>query len=837
MKKTMDTFTTLFLMLTMLLSPGSMAYADPCGMVPPLWLGDGAPITRIGAQKTYVFYKDGIETFVIRPGFSGQIDQFGMLIPFPSPPTMRKVGEDVFGHIGAAIDPPEVVVDLRMRALGYCEDADMPMAAKCGARLSVASQEQEVVVLRQEAVGMYEIAVLDAGSAGALKLWMDDHDFRFPTGMDQTCDEYIEEGWCFVAVRARVGTKSGSEPRPGMREVDTALPSGAGFDGHVQAMGFRFRTDEMVLPMRLSAFNPGELRNIVYILSDTPQRIANLPEQHVVRQIPGWTLYRNMTEPLPVRIVGGHLSDIPDWRRKNLPVERNPIPFSGIARDLFASDLLAAREDRLAHPHEEMEKTLLEIGERLGLRNPAMDALHREALAKERDGVIAAALQDLRGMTLTVIDGDFEREVLAAENLSFATFNMPYQDNSPRLYDAKHLGPAPVQTGSISDWTPGGPGSSGFAFAFSALALLAFGAWKMRGLLVRVRPAVTLVAVTLAATLSTTTARADVEPDAQVNLLTLVEEMAYPITDGETVRVLVACGPDAIPRLIDEGTTGSTPASRGWAIVALTEFGTAAAREGLMQIEQSSDSALVRTWALAAQIKLAPTTGALLELSQRGAHDPNLERPLRQSWSARLASGGIDGERVLEHVLEAASYSSSLQQALLPSVLRAGVAPLVRVLTEATTVNARNLAAACLATLAGQGEGGVAQAVIDAYRFDPRAEVPAWDGGPLFLPGLSWSGPDARELTRNLIAWFVWCDTHQRTGECTQLHNNLRSLNLAQAAGYESPAWEEIGVEQWLVVWGRSVGSDAVKALLVEQGLEQTWRFSRVLKQIEALDR
>ena len=45
----------------------STIWADPCGMVPPIYVGDEVPIARIGIQKTYVFYKDGVETFVIRP--------------------------------------------------------------------------------------------------------------------------------------------------------------------------------------------------------------------------------------------------------------------------------------------------------------------------------------------------------------------------------------------------------------------------------------------------------------------------------------------------------------------------------------------------------------------------------------------------------------------------------------------------------------------------------------------------------------------------------------------------------------------------------------------------
>jgi len=74
----------------------STVSADPCGMVPPIFTGSQSQITRIGLQKTYVFHKDGVETFVIRPGFSGNVDTFGMLIPFPNPPELRKVADNTF---------------------------------------------------------------------------------------------------------------------------------------------------------------------------------------------------------------------------------------------------------------------------------------------------------------------------------------------------------------------------------------------------------------------------------------------------------------------------------------------------------------------------------------------------------------------------------------------------------------------------------------------------------------------------------------------------------------------------------------------------------------------
>ena len=76
---------------------GNHSFADPCGMVPPIAIQDvdkDDAIARTGIQRTYVMHKDGIETMVLHPEFRGKIDDFGMLIPFPTPPELRKVDDN-----------------------------------------------------------------------------------------------------------------------------------------------------------------------------------------------------------------------------------------------------------------------------------------------------------------------------------------------------------------------------------------------------------------------------------------------------------------------------------------------------------------------------------------------------------------------------------------------------------------------------------------------------------------------------------------------------------------------------------------------------------------------
>ena len=432
-------------MLGVLLALTSLGEADPCGMVPPIALPgvDVPTLARTGAQRTYVSHRTipgvgGMETMALRPGFVGNVEDFGMLIPFPSPPAIRKIDDDTFAHIEAAVDPPQVNVEIYepipVLAVsgGGRRSWGIPKAAVPDVQMEAALGYTEVRVVREEAVGMYEVAVLEAGSPKALELWMEDNDYRYPEGMDDVVRDYVEERWCFVAIKARVGGAEGATPHPGMRDADTSRPRGSTFDGHVQGMAFRFWSDEPVVPMRLSVFNGEAPRNVVYVLADQPVKIADTDDRLVVRQLPGEELYGHLTDPVEVVWTGGGPEDISDTSNAQVDIARAPAQYNGIAADLFAADLLAARSGELILPHEEEEKELLNISEGFGLRGAEVDSLHAQAVDEARAKAAAGALDDVREMHLSVIDGVLPGELIAAENLSLSTYVMPAKRNLER---------------------------------------------------------------------------------------------------------------------------------------------------------------------------------------------------------------------------------------------------------------------------------------------------------------------------------------------------------------------------------------------------------------------
>jgi hypothetical protein len=175
-------------------------------------------------------------------------------------------------------------------------------------------------------------------------------------------------------------------------------------------MGFRFRTDNPVVPMRLSAYNEGKLHNIVYVFSDRPMKFDQLRPKFIKRQISGDQLLKNMTEPLKVKVIGGTLEQAEKWGYLSRPqYSRDPAPHNGNALDLFSADLMSASQDRLSHPFEEREKELLKVGERLGLRGKEVDEQIGKIIRKERRKGLDEVKQEFSKMTLTVIEGDSPR--------------------------------------------------------------------------------------------------------------------------------------------------------------------------------------------------------------------------------------------------------------------------------------------------------------------------------------------------------------------------------------------------------------------------------------------
>ncbi len=832
------------------------AEADPCGMVPPIFVGNVSPISRIGLQKTYVFYKDGIETFVIRPGFQGNVDNFGMLIPFPNPPALRKVPDNIFEQIANAIDPPEVVVDLRAEIVEGFGFAEMAVPAD-RQMVFAADAADKVVVIKQEAVGMYEVAVLQAGSAKALKRWMDQNGFQYPDGMDTVTEDYVKQDWCFVAVKTRVGNKGAVNPAPGQRDVDSKLPTGSIFDGHVQGMGFRFKSEELVVPMRLSAFNGGDLRNIVYLLTDGPRKVRSIPEQFVVRQLKGTRLLANVTQPLPLRIIGGTEKDIPDYRRASLDEERNPGPHNAMAKELFASDLLSVATGDLSLKHEETEKELLRIGEHFGLRGQEIDELNAKALKNQRNQTVKKGLDLLAGMTLTVVDGDFPREVIAKENVTFEQYAMPASKNSTEFYQAPLFAPGGQKEGvlktSFIDWPAIQQDihREHTVSRFAAFSLLGLGlaialAWCFLGKTGSTAVCVLAILLSLATTVSAKPANTSFNKPVEArtiysisDITALIGKLKNSKTAAAGIEEIATAAKEndsnrqeAIDALMTVVGKGEEIAQKGWAIAALAKIGGQDVDEKLLDVQSSNNQPeIVKTWAAAARVSMTQSANGLIEKANLITNFPALGRPIGLRLIEKLNE---DKDVNLAKILEITIKVPQLAPGLAPAIMAHGPAEIAAVAAHDNDNAIRRMATGYLGALANKGESpAVAEAVISQLQFQPDAKSVPWKGGALFLPAIQWSKPEAQQLVGQLIRWYLWCSARNDTKSEQQLFNNLRSIQLASAAGYQPVFGGSRDAQAWLETWGNVVGRNKIKAILKEQGLLDEQKYASVLEGLQ----
>ena len=828
-----------FLVIAFLLGLVASAGADPCGMVPPISLdGDVNVIERIGEQNTYVFRKGDLHTLVIHPGFQVNVDQFGMLIPFPSVPALRKMPDNVFEQLAYAVEPP--VIDYWVRQPMPTGTRQSFAAGALELQSAPADKAEQVVVLKEEAVGMYEVAVLEAGSASALKRWMTDHGYQFPDGMEPTCNDYVKDGWCFVAVKTRVGRKAGVDPRPGMREADPTKPKESTFTGKVQAMGFRFRSDDFVVPMRLSAFNAGHLRNTIYVLAEEPVRAANLPADFVQIQLDGKELYEHVQGLLPYKIQGGTEDDMSpnDWEA--LKRQRDPTPYNGVAAQLFAHDLLAHKSSELSHSFEEKEKLLLDIGERLNLRGGRMDAFHSQLLAVEREKAQQLAMASLKQMSFTVIEGDFPRDGIANENIRFERYELKPTAKSLLPTDSEQREPT---TAAISPTA-----APGVLALFSVLALgLILVAWRRPGgsrALVVTALLVCVLPLALTAEGRTATTR------------DLIEALDDPEESAVAQKQIRAKGKAAYPYLIAHLRNPDAPlVSRGYALVLLEEADESALEETLEKLALDDPSELLQLWAKASLVGRADSPSEILELFQPGSatlesHNgqplidttmPELQRPVALKLQAQKADLSVEqllrfldlssklgtstpqpyyDRGSISHVPQSSPISPTITQVVTPELLAAPSEQLNQLMFTSSYQDVRQNAAGLLASRALENPELILSLVIEELALSSDVEQVPWEGGALFIPQFSQlSKTQATELIGALVRWSVWTELHDAPDHhVTPIENNLRSYYIWSRAGGGNDGWRSArGAAGWLEAYKSIAGATGARKILEEQ--------------------
>ena len=87
----------------------------------------------------------------------------------------------------------------------------------------------------------------------------------------------------------------------------------------------------------------------------------------------------------------------------------------------------------------------------------AIDTLHEAELAGERDQAAEKALGALKGLTMTVIDGEFPGDYLKDHDLTITRYEMGGRQNNRLGYDCTIDGPGYAQEGVLIEGEKGMP--------------------------------------------------------------------------------------------------------------------------------------------------------------------------------------------------------------------------------------------------------------------------------------------------------------------------------------------------------------------------------------------
>ncbi len=233
-------------------------------------------------QEAFIAHRDGVETLIIQSSIDGEGAEFGWVVPVPAKPTnFEAVSPGVFDVLKQAVAPrvnvsneglgllggyvcfvllflgahflcppkmrssrPEVLVFL----LGIIVLLVMVMGVSAGSARGIGVSG--VVVEHEAQVGSYQVVVLSGENAAPLHHWLKENGFaELPPEAAPIVDDYLREGWVFVATKLRRATDSGEVLAPHPLRMD-------------------FPAEQAVYPMRLTALNADKMRLELFVAAD-----------------------------------------------------------------------------------------------------------------------------------------------------------------------------------------------------------------------------------------------------------------------------------------------------------------------------------------------------------------------------------------------------------------------------------------------------------------------------------------------------------------------------------------------------------------------------------------
>ncbi len=263
-----------FWVVVCLLVVGARCLAD--GKV----FGPGVGKIPIPDQDAMIVWHDGVETLAIETRFVGSGRDFAWVVPLPAKPEISPGTTGMFPTLRTLCAPDVVRTTTPFFPLFTAVTIflliAMVVTGGSAKRFAIAlallvpftclvlmpslgkargggEPGPAVEVLDRGIIGSYEVTTVTSTDPGALGVWLKDNGFTMAPGAQPVIADYVKAGWVFSAAKLR-------------RDQDTTRPSAP------HPLVFKFKADQPVYPLRLTAVENGSLKVDLYVFG--PGRAA-----------------------------------------------------------------------------------------------------------------------------------------------------------------------------------------------------------------------------------------------------------------------------------------------------------------------------------------------------------------------------------------------------------------------------------------------------------------------------------------------------------------------------------------------------------------------------------